>query len=216
MIGWISGAEDEEWAQRIDSQRMTARQLQPVFIVGQHKCGTTWLLRILSAHPNVIGVTEFDVVTASCDLKSGLAVLAPTAERLSRFFDKSMWCNAHTRSGWDYTDVAARFERGEVIPIQPWKRSQPRKFMHLSAEAGRALYEKIAAATTPPVETTRAVSEIFAAFVRGQIQSADAGDSRSERLPTRCQRRLATLHYSATAQGAVEDVVISRMKPIGC
>jgi Sulfotransferase domain len=149
MIGWISGAEDEEWAQRIDSQRMTARQLQPVFIVGQYKCGTTWLLRILSAHPNVIGVTELDVVSASCDLKSGLAVLAPTAERLSRFFDKSMWCNARTRSGWDYTDVAARFERGEVIPTRPWKRSQPRKFMHLSAEAGRALYEKIAAATTP-------------------------------------------------------------------
>jgi hypothetical protein len=32
------------------------------------------------------------------------------------------------------------------------------------------------------VETTRAVSEIFAAFVRGQIQNADAGDSRSERF----------------------------------
>ena len=57
------------------------------------------------------------------------------------------------------------------------------------------------------VETTRALSEIFAAFVRGQIQNADAGDSRPERLPARCQRRFSTLHHAATAQGAVQDVV---------
>ncbi|MDP9254715.1 MAG: sulfotransferase, partial [Verrucomicrobiota bacterium] len=68
---------------------MTRRDLQPVFIVGQYKCGTTWLLRILSAHPDVIGVAEIDIVSASCDMKGGAVVLAPTPERLERFFDKS-------------------------------------------------------------------------------------------------------------------------------
>ena len=48
---------------------MTTRQLQPVFIIGQAKCGTTWLLRILSAHPHVIGVAEIDVINAACDFK---------------------------------------------------------------------------------------------------------------------------------------------------
>ncbi|MFN2541180.1 MAG: sulfotransferase [Chthoniobacterales bacterium] len=128
---------------------MSARQLQPVFIVGQYKCGTTWLLRILSAHPDVIGVGEFDVVSAACDLKSGTAVLAPQAERLRRFFDKSLWCNARTSGDWEYTDVVARFERGEPIPTRPWKRNEPRKFMHLSEQAARTLYERIAAAKSP-------------------------------------------------------------------
>jgi hypothetical protein len=160
----ISGAKDNRLLAHIDSKRMSAPQLQPVFIVGQYKCGTTWLLRILSAHPNVIGVGEIDVVSAACDLKSGMAVLAPRAERLSRFFDKSMWCNTYTGNGWDYTDVVARFERGQAIPTRPWKRTEPRKFMHLSPDAARALYKKIAAASTP--------EEAMNAFV--EAVSADA------------------------------------------
>ena len=128
---------------------MTTRQLQPVFIIGQPKCGTTWLLRILSAHPHVIGVAEIDVISAACDFKWGSAVLTPTAERLTRFFDKAMWCNAYNNSVWAYTDVVARFERGEAIPTRPWQRSEPRKFMHLSSQAARGLYEKVVAATKP-------------------------------------------------------------------
>ena len=128
---------------------MTTRQLQPVFIIGKYKCGTTWLLRILSAHPHVIGVAEIDVVKAACDFKWGAAVLAPTADRLSRFFDKSMWCNAYNDSAWAYTDVVARFERAETIPSRSWQRSEPRKFMHLSSQAARRLYEKIVAASKP-------------------------------------------------------------------
>jgi hypothetical protein len=144
-----SGAENKQSPERIEFARMTTRQLQPVFIIGQYKCGTTWLLRILSAHPHVIGVAEIDVVKAACDFKWGTAVFAPTAERLSRFFDKSMWCNAYNESAWAYTDVVARFERGETIPTRPWQRSEPRKFMHLSSQVARGLYEKIVAATEP-------------------------------------------------------------------
>ena len=65
------------------------------------------------------------------------------------------------------------------------------------------------------VEKARAVSEIFAAFVRGQIQNADAGGAWPARLPARCQRRLPALHHAATAQGAVEDVVFPGRRPLG-
>ena len=34
----------------------------PVHIVGLYKCGTTWLLRILAAHPQVVAWREFDPV----------------------------------------------------------------------------------------------------------------------------------------------------------
>ena len=128
---------------------MTTPHLQPVFIVGQYKCGTSWLSRILSAHPAVIGVAEIDVVGASHNIKRGAITIAPTQERLERFFDKSSWCTCSTAAGWEYVDVVARFERGEPIPTRTWNRSQPRKFMHLSTAAASALYRQIKAATTP-------------------------------------------------------------------
>jgi len=65
------------------------------------------------------------------------------------------------------------------------------------------------------MEKPRAVQEMVAAFVLGQIQNADAGDPWSERLPARRQRRLSTLHDAATAQGAVEDVVFPGRRPLG-
>jgi hypothetical protein len=128
---------------------MTNPYLQPVFIVGQYKCGTSWLGRILSAHPAVIGVSEIDIVGASCNIKRAGVALAPTRERLERFFDKSTWCTVHTAAGWEYVDVVARFECGEPIPTRAWNRSQPRKFMHLSTAAAGALYRQIKTATTP-------------------------------------------------------------------
>jgi Sulfotransferase domain len=128
---------------------MTRSYLPPIFIVGQYKCGTSWLARILGAHPDIIGVHEIDIVDASCKIKNGAVTLAPMEQRLDRFFDKSAWCNNCTPSGWEYADVVARFERGEVIPARSWDRSKPLKFMHLSAETARTLYNEIKAATTP-------------------------------------------------------------------
>jgi Sulfotransferase domain len=128
---------------------MTRGNPQPVFIVGQYKCGTSWLGRIFSAHPDVIGVAEIDIVGASCNIKHGVVVPASASQRLERFFTKSTWCNRYTPTGWEYTDVVERFERGEDVPTRPWNRSQPSKFMHLSAGTARALYHQIKAATSP-------------------------------------------------------------------
>ena len=164
---------------------MTTPQLQPVFIAGQYKCGTSWLLQILSAHPNVIGVAELDVLSAACDLKSGRAVLAPRAERLRRFFDESIWCNTYAGKDWNYTDVIARFERAEAIPTRSWNRSKPRKFVDLSAATAQALYEKIAAANTP--------EQAMDAFL--EAVSTDAGEETHVVLKSANQiSRLAVLH----------------------
>src|SRR5438094_3600440 len=65
------------------------------------------------------------------------------------------------------------------------------------------------------LETTRAVSQILAAFIRRQIQNADAGDSRPERLPARRERRFSTLHHAATIKGPVEDVVFPGRRSLG-
>jgi hypothetical protein len=128
---------------------MTRSYLRPIFIVGQYKCGTSWLAGILGAHPDVIGVSEIDIVDSSCNVKNGVVTLAPMEQRMDRFFDKSAWCNNYTPSGWEYADVVARFERGEAIPTRSWDRSMPLKFMHLSAETARRLYNEIKAATAP-------------------------------------------------------------------
>ncbi|MEM9568404.1 MAG: sulfotransferase domain-containing protein [Cyanobacteria bacterium P01_E01_bin.34] len=39
--------------------------MTPVFIVAQYKCGTSWLLSALSAHPDILGMREIDIVRAA-------------------------------------------------------------------------------------------------------------------------------------------------------
>jgi SAM-dependent methyltransferase len=131
--------------------------LEPIFIVGQYKCGTTWLLDILSAHPQVLGVAEIDVVRAACDFAQmsdfdmTSARLAPENDRLHRFFDGSGWCAYYETSEarWVDRDVVARFDRGETIPTVPGDRSRPQMFMNLPSEAATTLYQRIKGANCP-------------------------------------------------------------------
>ena len=67
----------------------------------------------------------------------------------------------------------------------------------------------------PAVEESRALSEVVTAFVRRQIQNADAGRARSERLPARRFTGIRSLHYPATAQGAIKDVVFPGRRSLG-
>ena len=39
--------------------------MTPVFIVAQYKCGTSWLLSALSAHPDILGIREIDIIRAA-------------------------------------------------------------------------------------------------------------------------------------------------------
>jgi Sulfotransferase domain len=177
---------------------MTRGDLQPVFIVGQYKCGTSWLVRIFSAHPDVIGVAEIDIVGASCNIKRGAVTPASAPQRLERFFTKSTWCNCYTAAGWEYTDVVARFEQGEDIPTRPWNRSQPNKFMHLSTGTARALYHQIKSATSP--------EEAMDAFL-----AAVCADARQEsHVVLKAADQISKLEILQAWQPTAKKIVITR------
>lgn len=143
-------------------QPMNRRNLEPVFIVGQFKCGTSWLLRILSAPPKVNGVAEIDIVRAAYELprvddESGGSVprLASVEDRLNRFFDRSGWCVHYDGSRWRGTDTSAQLERGGDLRTifgdlaRKPDRSKPKKFMNLTPEVATALYHRIKGAERP-------------------------------------------------------------------
>jgi hypothetical protein len=74
--------------------------VEPVFICGLYKCGTSWLLSALSAHPEVTGLAEIDIIRAACDVDRSLSslfrrrldALAPVGPRMGRFFGRCAWC----------------------------------------------------------------------------------------------------------------------------
>jgi hypothetical protein len=66
----------------------------PIFIVGLYKCGTTWLLSALSAHPQALGLREFDIIRAAAVGNADRIELAPPQERVKAFFARSSWCQA--------------------------------------------------------------------------------------------------------------------------
>src|SRR5437763_11279721 len=51
--------------------------------------------------------------------------------------------------------------------------------------------------------------------IRGAVQDAHPGGPRPTRLPSRCLRRLSTLHNVTAAQGPIEDALLSRRRPLG-
>lgn len=128
--------------------RAGRRHPEPVFIVGQYKCGTSWLLRVFSAHPQATGVAEIDIVRAAHQ---------PTQEdRLRKFFDNSGWCTHFDGSRWLGSDASSRFERGEDIrdifgdaARPPRNDSMLRKLMHVSPEVATELYHRIKDAGRP-------------------------------------------------------------------
>src|SRR6266566_189556 len=61
----------------------------------------------------------------------------------------------------------------------------------------------------------RLVPQVVSAFVRDEFQDADAGDSRSARLPAGCVRGISALHDPATAGRAVEDALLPRRRSLG-
>jgi hypothetical protein len=82
----------------------SANARPPIHIVGLYKCGTTWLLRALAAHPEVIAWREFDPIRAaySADRR---AIRLPALVR--------DWCRR--RPGQD--DWSQRLER--LLPRPP-------------------------------------------------------------------------------------------------
>ena len=67
-----------------------ARDLDPVFIVGLYKNGTSWLLSALAAHPQFSALRELDVLR-SVGGRSGRRLL-PRRKRLANVFGRSAFC----------------------------------------------------------------------------------------------------------------------------
>ena len=67
-----------------------ARGIDPVFIVGLYKNGTSWLLNALAAHPQFSGLRELDVLR-SVGGRDGRHLL-PRRERLANVFGRSAFC----------------------------------------------------------------------------------------------------------------------------
>ena len=64
-----------------------------IFIVGMYKSGTSWLLAALSAHPDLIGLRELDLVKAVCRQKGAFFESRSPKERVAHFFGSSSWCS---------------------------------------------------------------------------------------------------------------------------
>ena len=57
--------------------------------------------------------------------------------------------------------------------------------------------------------------QVVAVALCEELQDADAGDSRPARLPARCERGLPALRHAAAAQGAEQDALLPRRRPLG-
>jgi hypothetical protein len=121
----------------------------PVFIVGQYKCGTSWLLRILSAHPQVIGIREIDIVKAACHIDGPTVRLRSVEDRLHHFFDRSGWCAISSPTGWDNMDVIARFKQGKEFKRTLPDPAKPQRFINLSSSTVHTLYHRLKTAIHP-------------------------------------------------------------------
>src|SRR5438445_13253606 len=59
------------------------------------------------------------------------------------------------------------------------------------------------------------VPQVVSAFVRHKFQDADAGDSRSARLPAGCVGGIPALHDASAGGRAVENVLFPRRRSLG-
>ncbi len=139
--------------------------LQPIFISGQYKCGTTWLQNILTAHPQVLGINEFDMVKATYDIDASGARLKPVSDRLHHFFDGAGWCTYRKDGEWHNTDIVARMEKGEPLVTSERNPQMRQKFQHLRADTAHRLYRAVRDAT--------AANEAMDAFVEAVCEGWD-------------------------------------------
>lgn len=114
--------------------------MEPVFIVAQYKSGTSWLLSALSAHPDVLGIREVDIIRAAYEFRGRSTTPASTEHRLERLFGRSAWCRT------DPTPFLARGEHPQPEPLEP---DRPQGFDDLEPAAALALYKEVAEGTDP-------------------------------------------------------------------
>lgn len=65
--------------------------LEPAFIVAQYKCGTSWLLAALCAHPEILGLREIDIIRSVCADRGRVFEAADPEQRTEAIFNGSAW-----------------------------------------------------------------------------------------------------------------------------
>ena len=87
-----------------------AAATEPIFIAGMYKSGTSWLLRVLNAHPRVKGVKEIDLLRAGAGEPERGDALLPMKERLFGYFGNNSW-GAMPKDVTDDAEAAAILRR---------------------------------------------------------------------------------------------------------
>ncbi|MEL7085587.1 MAG: sulfotransferase domain-containing protein [Cyanobacteria bacterium P01_A01_bin.3] len=188
--------------------------MTPVFIVAQYKCGTSWLLSALSAHPDVLGMREIDIVRAAHarvaqvdmaktiggDAESGAAIFASNLtsdivnpDRLTLFFGKSAWSPSsetpgHLQAGQHPTALA----EGER------KFSRPQSIRDLSQAQATALYSRILAAEHP--------HQAMAAF----LETVTASESGASHVVLKAADQISVLDALQGWQPGAKKIAITR------
>ena len=63
-----------------------------IFIIGMYKCGTSWLLSALSAHPNILGLKEYDLIRKNVDVLSEGVSLRDPKEIITNLLSSTAYC----------------------------------------------------------------------------------------------------------------------------
>lgn len=119
--------------------------LLPVFIVAQYKCGTSWLLAALAAHPDMVGIREIDVIRGAYRSEDDQLRPASPEERLEYFFGRTAWC--------------PEYPPPDALPRRPGDLSKPQGYSDLPPDVMSNLHDAIESAGTP--------LQALDAFVRG-------------------------------------------------
>ena len=175
---------------------ISGRDMRPAFIVAQYKCGTSWLLSALSAHPAVRGLREIDIVRAAWDTRGGgEATPASPEHRLEHFFGTSAWCNRNQFGD----DLLAALESGEHPQPDGSSPNRPQGFADLGPNAAVGLYRAVRDAASP--------SHALDAFVAATSAGAPEG---TDMLVLKAADQIAVFGLLQAWQPAAPKMVITR------
>ncbi len=178
--------------------RADRRSLEPLFIVGQYKCGTSWLLRILSAHPQAVGASELDIIRATYLIEGPQARMRPVPDLTQRFIDGWSEWRKDDKSSWRGPEIRAALERGDHVPRSSSDLSRPRTCDRIPPAALRTFYRRLNEAQRP--------AEAMDAFL--EAASSDAGDA--SLVVLKAADQIAVFDLLQTWQPRARKVVITR------
>ncbi|EAQ96076.2 Sulfotransferase domain protein [Congregibacter litoralis KT71] len=132
-----------------------------IHIVGLYKCGTSWLLHMLAAHPQVVGWREFDVLRATYARDSSLLALPRTAlDYLNPRVEDSGWMHRQEAFSLRKADAIFRemFLGRGWVPVMGLKKQQrasaltPRNLDAMLEELLAIGDYRVRPASAPPID----------------------------------------------------------------